>query len=620
MIYLVNMPFAFLTYPNLALSTMKSQLHFAGLDAKVLNLNISFAKRLGFRQYSNISFMKAIDPRMSEWFFSEQAWGESFPPYEEDFLKLCIENLRSTEKIRENQSLILRIRKEIVPKWLRESLECLDLSGRSSVVAFSCSFFQTIPSLALARLIKKSYPKVKIVFGGACFHGEMGEEIFSKTAWIDAVSTGEADDIAVELFHALSNDQEPEGIQGVLWRDKSGLIHKNKKELPVSRKILEELPVPDFDDFFADADKNGLTREPEWEKRAFLPFESARGCWKAKKEHCRFCGATSNNLSFRVKSADKTLQTLKEYLTRYPLRRFHATDPNFSPGFFRTLLPRLKPELGKQGISLFYEVTSGLDRKKVKALADAGIIVVQAGIESMNTRLLKLMNKSVSALQNVFFLKCCAEYGVVPLWNFLIRVPGEQRKDYKTMEKLIPLISHLRPPIYEPSPIQCHRFSPYFEKAGTWAENIRPQFWYKGLFPSNRINLSRVAYYFDADWKDVLPEKDYEKITEKVREWIIQWRPDRTLPQLIVSSEKDRGLKIYDTRGEKEKTWHLDPLQAQFYRAIANPKAISDISDISDIADQKNLSAIADEFISNGLAIEEKGVYLALGLITGGKK
>ena len=71
----------------------------------------------------------------------------------------------------------------------------------------------------MGRMIKEAHPHVKLIYGGPNFHSSMGEELFDKLGWIDAVSNSEADDVALEAFRRLTDGRPLEGLQGMLHRD-----------------------------------------------------------------------------------------------------------------------------------------------------------------------------------------------------------------------------------------------------------------------------------------------------------------------------------------------------------------------------------------------------------------
>jgi ribosomal peptide maturation radical SAM protein 1 len=622
MIRLVNMPFGSLTRPSLALGLIKASLLQSGLAAQAHYLNFDFARLIGFSAYEVIALFKGVETQVSEWLFSHAAWRRPFGPTEEEFLDLCGEELTTIPHVPAPREWLRKVRRKGVPHFLEQSYQQLTATGVPRVVAFSCMFYQTVSSLALGRLIKERHPETRLVYGGACFHGEMGEELFEKAPFIDAVSTGEADDIIVPLFHSLWQGQVPRDLQGVLARDSDGTICRGPAAAPVSTQVLQAQPVPDFDDFFADAGRVGLRDAASWQERATIMFESSRGCWWGQKKHCTFCGLNGEGMEFRLKSAESVHALLRTLSARYPTRNVMASDNILAMPYFRTLLPQLADEplqAGGQPVRLFFEVKSNLTRDQVQDLAAAGITYIQPGIESLSSSLLARIDKGVTALQNVFLLKCCTEYGLVPFWNILIRIPGECRADYEQMESWLPLLMHLRPPSGGAPRVECHRYSPYFNQPGRWAENLRPARFYRGLFPDDHVQLQRVAYYFDADWRDTLGDPAYDRLLQLVGEWMGRWRDQPVEPRLVLRPLPDGSASIVDTRGSSETAWQLTALQAQVYaRAadIVSPRRVAEClqAEAGLTVGEADVRHILRELVARGLALQEQDRFLALAV------
>lgn len=631
MIHLIYMPFGSITHPPLALSLFKAQLQAAGMPCRVHHFNLTFAQRIGFGSYEHIALFKGVQTQVSEWLFAEQAWGEPIGPSVHDFLELCGEELGQIPKVHDPKAWLRLIRESVVPGFLQECLSRLDISkplgdaplageAERDVVVFSCTFFQTIPAIALGRLLKQQYPHLKLSYGGACFHGEMGDELIRKIPWIDAVSVGETDDVIVPLFQALQKNQAPKNLQGILHRDAQGTVHTSAPYQPVTAEVLDTLPVPNFDDFFTDAAALGLTNIPEWQKLLFLPFESSRGCWWGQKHHCSFCGLNGDGMAYRSKSPAVVLRTLEAFRQQYPLTRtYRATDNVLQTDYFKTLLPALANKPFGTDISLFYEVRVTMTRKQIKLMADAGITCVQPGIESLSNQILKLMNKGTTALQNIYFLKCCREYGILVLWNNLIQLPGETAEAYQQMEAWLPQLVHLAPPPGGSPKIECHRFSPYFNEPKKWLTHIEPAAWYQGLFPKETIDLSRIAYYFDVDWKDTLPAELYDGVVDIIIHWIRIWREADKLPRLAYSADGDGNITLTDTRWVHAAPQDLSPAASAIYTLIDAPITLKQIfKKTSGTAAEglytDEITAILQDFVDNGGALHDPPFYLALAI------
>jgi ribosomal peptide maturation radical SAM protein 1 len=617
MIHLVNMPFGSILHPSLALGQFKAQLVNKGIECRVHNLNFDFARRIGFANYEIIALLRGMNAQVGEWLFAQQAWGDEFGPGIEEFLRLCSYEASALHEVENPKEWFSFIRSEIVPVFLEECCERLLGSGEPQVVGFSCLFFQTVPSLALACRLKKLFPTVRIAFGGASFFREMGEELIKKVPQIDAVSVGEADDVIIPLFLSLLESREPKGLQGILYRRADHDIALGAPPEPANNAILESNPLPDFQDYFDDLKRVGLEEDRSVASRIFLPFESSRGCWWGQRHPCRFCGLNPLGHRYRWKSGKQMLRLLRGYVDRYPIRRLQAID-NIPPRVhYDELFPALKERPLGRGVELWYGIRTDTHRRQVRLLAEAGVHYLTPGIESLSTHLLECMNKGVTALENIYFLKLCRLYGIYPLWSFLYRIPGEIAEDYEEMVQNLPKIVHFHPPFGGPRKIEMHRFSPYFNTREKWAEKVRPHLWYSGIFPEDRIDISRIAYYFDCEWKDTLDERAYEQFVAAVWNWIDLWRESPLLPSLNYYLEEKGRMVLRDTRKAGQSgEWRLDRQEMRIYQEIEDPATPEKIFERSGgiIDSLDGIERILGEFIASGLAIREGDLYLGLAL------
>ncbi len=620
MIRLVNMPFGSLTRPSLALGLIQAQLTAAGMAVRTHNLSFDFARLIGFGGYEGIAHFKGVETQVGEWLFAEAAWRRPFGPDEESFLRLCGEELGTLAKVPDPVAWLRKIRREVVGMFLEHAYCRVVEGGVPRVVGFSCMFFQTIASLALGRLLKERHPSIKVVYGGACFHGEMGEELFRAAPWIDAVSTGEADDVIVPLFQALAAGEVPRGLQGIFARGPGGEIVSGPPSEPVSVEALEAQPVPDFDAFFQDAATFRLDQAPSWQERVTLPFEGSRGCFWGQKKHCTFCGLNADGMAFRQKSAAAVLRTMRALSSKYAFRHLQATDNILGMSAWKDLLPALAKEpllsAGRK-VEVFYEVKPNLTRDQIQAVADAGVKYIQPGIESFSSHVLKLMDKGVTALQNAFLLKCATQYGVVVYWNLLLRVPGETAEDYTFMEDWLPKMVHLRPPSGGAPKIELHRYSPYHFRRGQYTEGVKAARWYGGLFPKDTVDLDKVAYYFDAAWKETLGDPAYDGVVTVILDWMRRWREQPEAPRLTMRPTEDGGLTIDDTRGPEPACYTLTCEQARVYRAIddiASPRRVRELLSGDGAPSEEEIRGISRAFVEQGIALEENDRFLGLAL------
>jgi ribosomal peptide maturation radical SAM protein 1 len=615
MVVLINMPFSSLFQPSLALSQFKSRLAGEGIPSRLLNLNFEFARRIGFKAYEPLEKLHAIDMRIGEWFFAREAWGYEFGPDARAFSQLCLNGLGTLGSSGWSVEWMEQVRNVLVPKYLDDMCDRILEGTPPDIAAFSCTFFQTVPALALARRIKLRNPGITTLFGGACLHGEMGAELIKTFPWMDMVATGEADRLIVPLVRAVTEGRSPQGLEGLLYREKGCGTVSGKPGPVTDNETFEALPVPDFDDFITDV-RAFSDEEPVFKNApVFLPFESSRGCWWGEKSQCAFCGLNSVNMAYRWKSPGKTLEQLETLAERYPVRRFFATDNNMPLSYYKDFLPRVRQSRALKSTTLFYEIKTNVKREWMKALSDAGVKHIQPGIETLSTPVLNCMRKGVSALTNIHLLKLCREFGITPMWNFLIRVPGESFEDYTSMTELVPKIVHFHPPTGFVRLVQLHRFSPYFRERVGFVRHVRAQDWYAGLFPEDRVDLDRVAYYFDAEWENTVGSdyRDYAPFVESVNTWTRTWCTFNQLPGLFYDVLGTGTLTLADTRFGRNGQWRLDPMESAIYRHLDDPVSLSGIVEKTGISVEQ-VRPVLDGFTAQGLALEESGTYLGLAL------
>ena len=355
------------------------------------------------------------------------------------------------------------------------------------MVGFTTSFQQTMSSLALARRIKQDHPHIFIVMGGANCQDEMGTELHRNYPFLDAVCQGEGDIAFPELLRRVAAGEDVQGIAGMVVRVDDQTVEP--RESTVSVTDMNALPVPDFDAFFDQHAALGFqTRHPP-----AVVFETSRGCWWGAKSHCTFCGLNGVTMSYRAKTQERAFSELEYLVKRHGTRDVANADNILEMKYFEDFVPRLE----KSGLDLliFYETKSNLKAWHWAALGRAGIRKIQAGVESLETGVLKLMRKGVTGIQNVACLKLCAEAGIYMEWLNLVGFPGETQDHYDSMAALMPRLIHLQPPagFYR---ARADRFSPFQRDPASFGVTLEPLPAYRFIYPFGADSIRRLAYHF----------------------------------------------------------------------------------------------------------------------------
>src|SRR5262249_12032796 len=156
--------------------------------------------------------------------------------------------------------------------------------------------------------------------------------------------------------------------------------------------------------------------------------------------HCTFCGLNSQSMEYRSKSADRAVAEVEALQKRYGVNFVRVVDNILNHGFFDDFIPSLARK--KLGGTVFFEVKANLRKHQIRMLSEAGVNLVQAGIESLSTHTLKLMRKGSTALMNAQTLKWCKEFRVKCDWNLIYGFPGECPDDYRKSLELARVLTH----------------------------------------------------------------------------------------------------------------------------------------------------------------------------------
>jgi ribosomal peptide maturation radical SAM protein 1 len=505
-VVLVVPPFAATYQPSLACHLLQACARERGFDVTVVYANLLFAAIVGHGAYGRM-----LEQRLElEHVFKHAA-----------FRSAAAGELHADPEIAKAMGA--------VESWLSRVGGIVRSIG-PTVVGATCSFEQITASVALLNRCKEIDPTITTIVGGANCEGDMAEGMLSLGARIDYVAAGESEETFPRFIEWLGRDGSyPERI-----------IHG----APCT--TLDRLPRPDYGEYFDQYARYLAHDEPP----SAVPYESSRGCWWGQKHHCTFCGLNGMGIGFRQKAPDVVVDDLTSLLDSYPVTRVNFVDNIMPNGYYTTLLPRLADELPVAS-TLFYEQKANITFKKALALKAAHVTAIQPGIESLNSHILRCMDKGAKAYQNVALLRYSRLLGLRLSWNLLGGFPGDRPEDYEQTAELLPHIVHLEPPDSF-SFVRFDRFSPYFDEPERYGiANIRPKPAYFEIFPE-WTDHEKLAYYFDGDYHSGAFE--CPSVIDHIRELTSSWRQRWTLnpkPALaVVHLVADRYVLV-DTRDRR---------------------------------------------------------------------
>ncbi len=613
-VLLLNMPWATGQRPSISLAILRQLCLDNSVAVQTFYPNLDCTAAVGFEvagRFANERHLYGL----SEHLFSVDMFGKE--ALESDAFLGTAARVMSEEADKTawkakfaDLAYLKQLRDEIVPQFLDRILKRV-LAAEPTIVGFTSTFNQVMSSLALAKRIKGCRPDIQVLAGGACFDAQMGQEYHRALPdVIDHVFMGEAEESFQEYLRRAKAGESTNGIPGV-----TDVVDGELKLIP-GRPLadMNRSPMPDYDEFFSEKERmfneTGMVFNIE-----FMPFESSRGCWWGEKNQCTFCGINPDLMGFRSKDIDRVMREIVTLSARYGVIKLTATDWIISRWHCDELFRRLK-DLDLD-LEIFYELRADMKKSQIKLMKEAGVVMVQPGIESFSTPLLQLMKKGTSAIRHVQFLRWCKEIGIDASYNLLCGFPDEQPEWYLEMAKLIPRLRHLQPPINNLTPIEMHRFAPLYEKRESFGVDLhvqRPD--YSFNFPAGQVDPLKITYFFGFHCSRIAPTETYMKVLQDAIE---PWLGDRKAkdPPIYEYMIGAGFLRITDTRQGEGRYVHLRDLHqdvALLCDSIQSRKSLA--QDLSaryprEVVDG-TLDGVIDELVASDILMSEGNQLLTL--------
>lgn len=610
-VLLLSMPFGALERPSLGLSLLKARLDQEDIDCDVRYMGFAFADMIGTEHYQWMTYELPYTAFAGDWSFTSALYNEKDAPAPDEYVdKILRGNWRLSD---ESIQRILYVRSK-VPAFIEYCLNAVDWEDYA-LVGFTSTFEQNIASLALAKLVKQRHPKIPIVFGGANWEADMGEELHARFKFVDYVCSGESEEsfpkLVKHIFAGSSQDKIEKEVRGVVLRKNGKTVATG---FPETTFEMDSLPYPDFSDYFTNLQESSASIYV----LPTLLLETSRGCWWGAKSHCTFCGLNGNTMSFRSKSPRRVLDELDDLSSRWRTESVEVVDNILDMKYFDNVLPALAK--AKRSFQIFYEVKSNLKREQVEMLRDAGVNRIQPGIESISNHVLKLMRKGTTGLRNLQLLKWAKEMDVTAEWNLLYGFPGETSEDYDEIMRILPAIKFLNPPCAV-GPIRLDRFSPYFNAPEQFGlTKLRPMPTYYYLYPFPTKSLMRIAYYYEFDYESNV---DPANCASRVISYINAWKKAPESGSLFMLKNGERAVTLVDTRSDTTVGQvHLDDVESCVYEYCDEVRSFGNI--LANVRDafpdvpiaESNVRVFLDSLVDNRLMVSDGSNYLSLALRT----
>ena len=237
----------------------------------------------------------------------------------------------------------------------------------------------------------------------------------------DVVVRGEGEFTINALMDNLEGKIELSKINGISYKTESGAIPHGKNRPLI--EDLDALPLP--------VDSIGLLN-PGWYfktgtmKNAPASLITSRGC----PSRCTYCANIVTGRKFRYRSAVNIINEMNYYHTNYDTSYFSFWDDAFTSNTQRVLelcdeFIRVRKTEGFEFLWSCNTRADKLSNRLVSAMARAGCISINFGVESGSPETLKRIRKGIDLNQVVKSLKWCKSEGLRAQVNFMLGFPWE---------------------------------------------------------------------------------------------------------------------------------------------------------------------------------------------------
>src|SRR5882672_688618 len=202
---LISMPTLSARFPSFQLALLKPTLERAGIPAQTFSFFMYFGSRIGWK--INEAIADVWPSMVGEWIWTKAAFGdemdgrsaEYFQAYDWIFRAICRRAGCTTKRFR-------KIRDKDAPEFIDFCVDAVDWR-RFGLIGFSVVFQQSLASLALAKALKKRYPEIPIVFGGASLEDDIADEIMRGCPQVDYLHCGDGEISFPEMVHRLDRGE-----------------------------------------------------------------------------------------------------------------------------------------------------------------------------------------------------------------------------------------------------------------------------------------------------------------------------------------------------------------------------------------------------------------------------
>ena len=299
-------------------------------------------------------------------------------------------------------------------------LETGDFGFFASTVMPGPQLKQAIP---FTKIIRKTFPSVKIIWGG--YFASNHHKTIIHSGYVDVVVNGPGDKAFPAVLQALETENSLHEIENLVFLHKEEMVKTRKANL-FDQDSLPLLPYENLNSFYPMDRLLGKT----FLGSRTIAYHSSIGC----PFTCSFCGVVPIfQARWQGKSASLIYKDLKYLKEKFGGNAFQFHDNNFFVSEKRAVeFARLiAPEKMKWWAEGRIDTMDQYSDESFQMLAESGCTMIFFGAESGSDVALKQMNKggTQSAEKIKSFAARMLKFGIIPEYSFVLGLPAETEKE-----------------------------------------------------------------------------------------------------------------------------------------------------------------------------------------------
>jgi len=275
-------------------------------------------------------------------------------------------------------------------------------------------YYQYRKLLAISKALNRSARRPFYILGG---HGPSPEpEFFLRQTQADAVVIGEGEETIVELLAALANKNNLSTVSGIAFMAEDKCV-QTPRRAPIAR--IDSIAHPAYDLF--PLDHYVLLRDPNMSNSdRYMAAITGRGC----PFNCNFCYRMDPG--FRPRSIASIIEEVGILQKDYGITYIEFVDELLMSSVQRTI--ELCESFIKAKIRLKWFCNGRLNFARadvLKLMKEAGCVFINYGIESLDEKALRTMNKALTVKQITTGIENTLAAGISPGFNIIFGNIGE---------------------------------------------------------------------------------------------------------------------------------------------------------------------------------------------------